>query len=136
MAANPKTNPPQGDHTAPSNDPVIRSVRGVAGTEQRAAAAEAPWFELPPGQEVRWERFMRFPGPLEAHIVAGRLDAEGVPTVVLSAPAPDLSSSAEVLVPRHLMHRARWVLAWPPASEEELLFLATGEVGPVVGETP
>lgn len=27
--------------------------------------------------------------------------------------------------------RARWVLAWPPVSEEELLFLATGEIGPV-----
>ena len=74
---------------------------------------------------------MRFPGPLEAHIVAGRLNVEGVPTVVLSALAVDFSNTAEILVPRHLMHRARWVLAWPPVPEEELQFLATGEIGPV-----
>jgi hypothetical protein len=68
---------------------------------------------------------------LEAHIVAGRLNVEGVPTVVLSALGVDLSNTAEILVPHHLMHRARWVLAWPAVPEEELQFLATGEIGPV-----
>ena len=95
------------------------------------AAAEPPWPEPPPHEELRWECFLRFLGPLEAHIVAGRLNAEGVPTVVLSAPGMDLSFTAKILVPAHLLHRARWVMAWPPASEAELLFLATGEIGPV-----
>ena len=71
---------------------------------------------------------MRFQSPLDAYIVAGRLNVEGVPTVVLSFPAVDFSGTAEILVPRHLAHRARWVLAWPPMSEEELNFLATGEI--------
>lgn len=72
---------------------------------------------------------MRFLGPLEAQIVAGRLNVEGVPTIVLSSPAVDFSNTAEILVPRPLMHRARWVLAWPLAPEEELVFLATGQIG-------
>jgi len=131
MAAHPITKPPEVE--GPSSvaiDPAIRSVRGVAELGPRDASAEPPWPEVPSGEESRWERFMRFPGPLEAHIVAGRLNVEGVPTLVLSALGVDLSSSAEILVPHHLVHRAHWVLAWPPLSDEELLFLATGEIGP------
>ena len=127
MAANPITSAPKPEPASPANDPVIRSVElGPAD-----ARAEPPWPEFPSHQEVQWERFMRFPGPMEAYIVAGRLNVEGVPTVVLSAPGLELPFTAEVLVPRALLHRARWVLAWPPVSEEELLFLATGEIGPV-----
>jgi len=66
---------------------------------------------------------------MEAHIVAGRLNADGVPTIVLAAPGLEFLFTAEILVPKALLHRARWVLAWPPASEAELLFLATGEIG-------
>jgi hypothetical protein len=77
---------------------------------------------------------MRFFLPLDAHIVAGRLNVEGVPTIVLTALGLDSSSNAEILVPRSLMHRARWVLAWLPVPEEELLFLATGEIGPLSEE--
>ena len=72
---------------------------------------------------------MRFFMPLDAHIVAGRLNAEGVPTIVLTVLGLDSTNNAEILVPRALMHRARWVLAWPPVPEEELLYLATGEMG-------
>ena len=130
MAANPITSPPSPEHTSPADDPLVRSVRVVAPGPSDAAA-KPPWPEIPPYREVQWERFMRFPGPLEAHIVAGRLKVEGVPTVVLTAPGLELSFTAEILVPEHLLHRARWVLAWPPAPEEELLFLATGEIGPL-----
>jgi hypothetical protein len=114
------------------SDLAVRSVRGGAvGLGPSDATAEPPWPELPAGQELRWERFMRFAGPFEAHIVAGRLNLEGVPTVLLSALGPDLSDKAEILVPCHLMHRARWVMAWPSVPDEELQFLATGEIGPV-----
>jgi len=132
IAANPITKPPKAEHSSSvASDPAVRAVRGVAELGPRDAAAEPPWSHLPPHQEVRWERFMRFFGPLEAHIVAGRLNVEGVPTIVLTALGLDPSNNAEILVPRHLIHRARWVLAWPPVSEEELQFLATGEIGPV-----
>ena len=127
MAANPITSAPKPEQASPANDPVICSVElGSAD-----ARAEPPWPEFPSHQEVQWERFIRFPGPLEAHIVAGRLNVEGVPTVVLSASGLEFPFTAEILVPRALLHRARWVLAWSPVSEEELLFLATGEIGPV-----
>jgi hypothetical protein len=112
-----------------TDDPVVRAVRGVAELRPTDAAAEPPWPDLPSHHPIRWERFMRFFGPLEAHIVAGRLNVEGVPTIVLSALGLDPSNNAEILVPHHLLHRARWVLAWPAVAEEELLFLATGEIG-------
>src|SRR5258706_420947 len=118
LAANPITKPPEVEPlSSVANDPAVRSVRGVVELGPRDAAAEPPWPEFPSNQEVRWERFVRFPGALEAHIVAGRLNVEGVPTVVLSALGVDLSNTAEILVPHHLMHRARWVLAWPVVPE-------------------
>ena len=133
MAANPITREPTEQVEASPSDSLVRSVR-VVQLSPRDVAAEPPWPDLPPHQKVQWERFMRLPGPLEAHIVAGRLNVEGVSTVVLSSPAVDLSNTAELLVPRELMHRARWVLAWPPVPEEELAFLATGELGPAQGD--
>ena len=128
MAANPMTSAPKPEQSSPANDPLVLSVRAVEPGPSDAAS-EPPWPELPPHQKVQWERFMRFPGPMEAHIVAGRLNADGVPTIVLAAPGLEFLFTAEILVPKALLHRARWVLAWPPASEVELLFLATGEIG-------
>ena len=130
MAANPITSAPSPEQTSPANDPLVRSVPLVEPGPSDAAA-EPPWPDLPSNQEVQWERFMRFPGALDAHIVAGRLNIEGVPTVVLPASGLEPPFAAVILVPQHLVHRARWVLAWPPASDEELLFLATGEIGAV-----
>jgi hypothetical protein len=134
MAANPITSAPRPEQSFPVTDPVVRSVRVQPGPSD--ASAEPPWPEFPSHQKVPWERFMSFPGAMEAHIVAGRLNAEGVPTLVLSAPGFETLFTAEILVPKALLHRARWVLSWPPASEEELLFLATGEIAPSDGQTP
>jgi len=77
---------------------------------------------------------MRCFGPLEAHIVAGRLNVEGVPTIVLAALGFEFPDNAEILVPRSLVHRARWVLAWPAMTDDDLLFLATGEIGSPLDE--
>lgn len=71
---------------------------------------------------------MRFLKPLEAHIIAGRLETDGVPVIVMAPACIDVAMTAEILVPEHLMHRARWVMSWPAPSDEELLFLATGEL--------
>jgi hypothetical protein len=122
-------NAPEVDHPGSAAvDPAIRSVRAITNAGSAGPDVEPPWPEHPSGQELQWESFMRCYGPFEAHIVAGRLNVEGVPTVVLSAPGVDFSPSAEILVPHHLLHRARWVLAWPPPSDEELQFMATGVI--------
>src|SRR5690349_11403457 len=125
MAANPITNASKAEQSLP-----VRSVP-LEELGPRDSGAEPPWPEFPRQQELHWETFMRFSAPMEAHIVAGQLNAEGVPTVVLSAAGLEFVFAVELLVPRALVHRARWVLAWPPLSDEELLFLATGEIGPV-----
>jgi hypothetical protein len=110
-----------------ANDSATFAVRGTP-------SADASGFEPPPTPQldgpIQWERFLNFPGPLEGYIVAGRLNGEGVPTIVeVDALALTFARSSLVWVPRHLIHRARWILAWSPASEAELTFLATGELG-------
>ena len=75
-----------------------------------------------------WEEFARFSNFWEGHVLAGLLRNEDVPAkVIFLWPVFDAGFSA-VLVPRELLHRARWVLSWPVASDAELTFLATGEL--------
>ena len=133
MAANPIESRPV---AAPSpNDRAIRSVRGIADPRS-VEAIELPDHTPPESTDPRWVRFLAFLDPLEARIVAGRLEVEGVPAVVLESPGFDLGSVAAILVPKVLLHRARWVLAWPEPSDEELLLLATGEIGTASESTP
>jgi hypothetical protein len=110
----------------PANDPAIFAVRGTAHLDTSGQEPPAaPQFEGP----VQWEEFLRFPGPLDGYIVAGRLNAEGVPTLVAVDPlALAFSRPSAIWVPRHLIHRARWILAWSVPSEAELTYLATGEL--------
>ena len=113
----------------PDRDPALRSIRGVADAGSTAVTAEPPWPRTPQGA-VQWECFLRDLGPLEACILAGRLNADGVPTIVLGSLAFDDAKRGEIHVPVHLLHRARWVMAWPPVPELELAFLATGLLDP------
>ena len=102
-------------------------VSSVGGATTAAAVPQSP---RPPASDfhAHWEIFARFPNFWEGHVLAGLLRSEDVPAQVLSlSPLFDSGFSA-VLVPRELVHRARWVLAWPPPSEAELTFLATGEL--------
>lgn len=111
------------------------AVSNIAQMEVSAAAAEPVWPSPSPEFLREWERFARYPNYLAAMIVAGLLENEGVPTVVESiGPFPGTNSSA-VWVPRELVHRARWILAWPPPSDAELTYLATGEF-PFQNEQP
>jgi hypothetical protein len=112
-----------------ANDHAVRAVGGVSPQGPRDAAAQSPWPREPRFQFIQWETFSRLADPFEAYIVAGGLNAEDVPTtVIVTPPGVDFSHVCEIWVPRELMHRARWVLAWPPVSEAELTFLATGEI--------
>lgn len=96
--------------------------------EATATAADPAWQQVPPGSLLEWERFASYPNYLVAHIVAGRLKLEGVPTFIeCIGILPDGTSRATIWVIKKLAHRARFVLAWPP-TDSELLFLATGEL--------
>jgi hypothetical protein len=76
-----------------------------------------------------WEFFRSFPdlGPAEAMRVW--LQHEQVPAKV---EARSLESGVEhqycVFVAKRLAHRARWIVAQLPPSDEELEFLATGKL--------
>jgi hypothetical protein len=88
---------------------------------------QSPW---PPASNFyrHWEEFARFASFWEGHILAGLLRNEDVPAkVIFLWPSFDPGFSL-ILVPRELLHRARWVLSWPAPSEAELAFLATGEL--------
>jgi hypothetical protein len=95
------------------------------------AAAQLTWPQRRRPEYQRWEEFVRYPNFWEAHIIGGLLRAEGLPTrIEFMWPSLDLMSYSVVWVPKGLSHRARWILAWPPPTDAELTFLATGEMGP------
>src|SRR5205823_2487669 len=86
--------------------------------------SEPPWFLSPRINPIEWEGFARYPNYLLAQILAGLLENEGLPAIVASLTAFPGVLSADVWVPKHLIHRARWIVALAPPSDAELLFLA------------
>jgi hypothetical protein len=116
---------------APSALPLESRTHGVSNIAQMEVSADAAdplWPMLPDTPFGEWHRFARYSNFLAACIVAGLLENEGVPTIVESNGSfPDTETSA-IWVPKVLMHRARWILAFPPPTEAELTFLATGEL--------
>jgi hypothetical protein len=81
-------------------------------------------------QDKPWERFMSFPDSASATAIAGYFEQNGLPArVEAGSPGVDLSPAAYILVPGHLFHRARWLLAQQAdMTEAELEFLATGRL--------
>jgi hypothetical protein len=82
-----------------------------------------------------WEVFRRFTDVGSAQVMCTWLLRERVPAKVETR---SLENAREgeycVLVHRKLAHRARWVVAQLPASEEELEYLATGQLPGAKGE--
>jgi hypothetical protein len=114
---------------ATSGDQAAGVVASIVHVEPTSTVAEPTWPSPPQVPPREWERFERYPNYLAAQIVAGLLESEGVPTLVESIGAfPGGASFSTIWVPIELAHRARWILAWPPPSEAELTFLATGEL--------
>jgi len=106
----------------------VTSSSSTLNVTPTAVPPEHQWPEIPTGAFSEWVRFARYFNDLEAHIVAGRLSADGVPCVVEpTGPFPGIMTCA-LWVPKLLAHRARWVLAWAPFTDAELTFLATGEL--------
>jgi hypothetical protein len=65
---------------------------------------------------------------LAAEILASLMRSESVPVLIEAIGAvPGLEQGSRVLVPTDLMHRARWVLAQPKLTDEELELLATAK---------
>jgi hypothetical protein len=76
-----------------------------------------------------WEVFRSFPKESAAIALRGQLTAGDCPAKV-SPRALDNAVETEycVFVPKSLVHRARWIVAQLPISDEELEFLATGKL--------
>jgi hypothetical protein len=83
-----------------------------------------------------WVVFRSLPDENAARALAGQLQSADCPAEV-SARA--LGSGVEteycVFVPKSLEHRARWIVAQLPISDEELDFLATGKLPTPPGDT-
>ena len=129
--------------------PELQGANGVLSShpESELDSTESPWEILlgaatPPGPlrhgglRLEWVPFAKYPNHLAAQIVAGLLEGEGVPAIIEAIGAsPSFGDAAVVWVPRQLLHRARWVFAWPPPTEAELAFLATGVLSAENGAT-
>lgn len=76
-----------------------------------------------------WSVVATFADPLSAEALSGRLTSEEVPSQVSSNQTlPGLATEFAVLVPAELLHRAQWVLKQVNFSDQELTYLATGEL--------
>jgi hypothetical protein len=76
-----------------------------------------------------WVVFQVFPERSATAALAGQLEVGGCPA---KFEARALGNAVEtdycVFVPKYLAHRARWILAQLPVTDEELEFLATGKL--------
>jgi hypothetical protein len=76
-----------------------------------------------------WSAVATFADPISAEALAGRLASEQLPCKVVSNETlPGLATAFAVLVPAELLHRAQWILKQVNFSEQELTYLATGEL--------
>ena len=116
------------DDVAAGNGATVLSMSASAERAGTEGAPEFQFDELPYDAFSDWIRFATYFNDLEAHIVAGNLLTSGVPSLVERIGYFPSAPTAAIWVPSVLAHRARWVLAWPPPSDAELTFLATGEL--------
>lgn len=76
-----------------------------------------------------WSVVARFADPISAEALYGRLSSEDLPCRVVSDESlPGLATAFAVVVPAELLHKAQWVLKQANFSDEELTYLATGEL--------
>lgn len=78
-----------------------------------------------------WQEFAVYSSAASAEAMAGRLRSEAVPVrVTVIEPVPGLTYEVRVLVPSHLLHRARWVVAQAQFSDDELASCALRPIDP------
>jgi hypothetical protein len=79
--------------------------------------------------EDSWSAVATFPDSLSAEPLAGLLQSEGLECqIVRNESLPGLVTDVAVMVPTALLHRAQWILSQARVSDEELSYLATGEL--------
>jgi hypothetical protein len=82
------------------------------------------------GLELKWQTVASLSDVPVAHVLAQRLADEGMAVRVLSDPQLlGESRNCEVQVPTTLVHRARLLLSESQFTDEELTYLAIGELG-------
>lgn len=79
-------------------------------------------------KERGWERFATYSDELAAKVVVDYLHRHACPAQVGGSAGANIDSGVHVLVPGELLHRARWLWAQADLSEQELDFLASGEL--------
>lgn len=78
---------------------------------------------------VGWVRFKEVSSSIEAQTLKTYLEQNGVPTFLENlGELPGLEKGVVLAVPEHLLHRARWLIADKGFTDDELSFLATGEL--------
>jgi hypothetical protein len=81
--------------------------------------------------DSQWQAVVMVLDTLSANAIAERLQLEGIPTRVQSDTSLlGAARQCSVLVERANLHRARWLLASGGFTDEELTWLATGELKP------
>jgi hypothetical protein len=76
-----------------------------------------------------WVAFRSFPDESAAVALCGQLRSSECPAKFESrAIGNAVETQYTVFVPKSLEHRARWIIAQLPISDEELEFLATGKL--------
>jgi len=76
-----------------------------------------------------WSEVATFGDRTSAEALVGLLESESLPCQLASnEPVPGLGIEFAVLVPAELLHRANWIRQQARVSEQELTFLATGEL--------
>jgi hypothetical protein len=76
-----------------------------------------------------WSIVASFGDPISAQALSGLLQSESMPCMVISnAAVPGLGTEFSVLVPTPELHRANLIREQNRVSDEELTYLATGEL--------
>lgn len=80
-----------------------------------------------PEEPIRWCELTEYPDRWAAEVDAGYLRSGGVAATVIVIDNFPGHGRSRLMVDAALEHRARWLLKFPPVSEAELEYLATGE---------
>jgi hypothetical protein len=77
---------------------------------------------------IQWSELAEYPDKSAAEVDAGYLRSEGIPATVIVIDNFPGHGRSRIRVDSSQVDRARWLLKFPPVSEAELEYLATGDL--------